>query len=99
MLRNEIPENLRRQMLWERQQVEGPLNRTRPSRDNELKPLATTPNMVQLRPKGSTNQERLEGSGDSERRGEETEEDMAEKWRKAIARNRNWADTYHTSGW
>jgi hypothetical protein len=31
--------------------------------------------------------------------GEEAEEDMAEKWRKAIARNTNWADTHHTSGW
>ena len=35
---------------------------------SELKPLATTPNMVQLRPKGHTDQERLEGSGGTEGR-------------------------------
>ncbi|KAJ2917371.1 hypothetical protein MD484_g3038, partial [Candolleomyces efflorescens] len=113
MLRNEMPESLRRQLLWERQQAGVPIRRTTSTggggggagRGNVLgglKPLTTTPSMVQLRPKGSTNQDQLKGSGDRERRasgGKEAEDDMAEKRRKAMARNRSWADTYHTSGW
>jgi hypothetical protein len=110
MLRNEMPESLRRQLLWERQQAGVPIRRTTSTgggagRGNVLgglRPLTTTPSMVQLRPKGSTNQDQLKGSGDRERRasgGKEAEDDMAEKKRKAMARNKSWADTYHTSGW
>lgn len=68
MLKNEMPESLRRQLLWERKQA-APIRRTSssgvvgggPARNNALtglRPLTTTPNksMVQLHAKGAGNQ-------------------------------------------
>ncbi|RXW15141.1 hypothetical protein EST38_g10712 [Candolleomyces aberdarensis] len=89
MLRNEMPESLRRQLLWERQQAGVPIRRTTSTGGagagtnnllGGLKPLTTTPSIVQLRPKGSTNREQqLKGSGDRERRasgGKEGDDDL-----------------------
>ncbi|TEB33479.1 hypothetical protein FA13DRAFT_1789922 [Coprinellus micaceus] len=123
MLRNEMSESLRRQLLWERQQAGVPIRRTTstghvgPQRNNALnglKPLTTTPSMVQLHAKGTGNRQQsnlrqevgasgsgaIRGSGDRERRASSRQsEGDQEARRQALARNRSWTNDYHTSGW
>lgn len=78
MLKTELSESMRRQLLWERQV------------SSNTNPALTTrrPNQG-LRPLTSTNSE---GSRDAP-----TEQD--ERRRRAMARNRSWADDYHYTGW
>jgi len=118
MLQTEMSESLRRNLLWERQVSKVNLVGYRAStnggsRNNVLaglKPLTTTPSMVQLRAKGEvgtaaaagpSNAERTKSS-DRDRRGSggggEAEE-REERRRLAIARNKSWADDYHFKGW
>lgn len=123
MLRNEMSESLRRQLLWERQQAGVPIRRTtstghvgpqRTSALNGIKPLTTTPSMVQLHAKGTGNRQpshlrqevgaggsdTIRGSGERERRGSaRTTDGDQEARRQALARNRSWTNDYHTSGW
>ncbi|TFK27887.1 hypothetical protein FA15DRAFT_665904 [Coprinopsis marcescibilis] len=79
---------------------------------SDLKPLTSTPSMVQLHARGSgaVAQGDARGSGDRDRRasgdgavagrGEQLPpEAIEEQRRRALARNRSWANNYHTSGW
>lgn len=75
-----------------------------------LKPLTTTPSMVQLRAKGEAAGNGNGAAGpsgadttqpsDRERRGSGGEaEEREERRRLAMARNKSWADDYHFKGW
>ena len=115
MLQTEMSESLRRNLLWERQvskvNLVGYRASTNGGRNNVLgglKPLTTTPSMVQLRAKGEagnvaagpSNAERTKSS-DRERRGSggREAEEREERRRLAMARNKSWADDYHFKGW
>ncbi|KAF6755376.1 hypothetical protein DFP72DRAFT_811540 [Ephemerocybe angulata] len=100
MLKSEMSESLRRQLLWERRQAGVPIRRTTSTGGvaanpkinalNPLRPLTTTPSMVQLRAKGRAS------TGLQDAHAAEVEDDRK---RTAMARNRSWAHDYHTSGW
>ncbi|THH12667.1 hypothetical protein EW146_g7481 [Bondarzewia mesenterica] len=107
MLATELSESLRRNLLWERQvskpAVGGmrrhgllsgglrPLTSTATTTPADATPAATTSSNETLQqtqqqdngPEGSTNEI----------------EDKEERKRRAMARNRSWADDYHYSGW
>lgn len=64
------------------------------------------PNMVQLLPKGTLAKKEREKDKEREkersktRSGErESEQEMEERRRRAMARNKSWADDYHCRGW
>ena len=90
MLSTELSESLRRNLLWERQvsKVGGQPYQRRPvsALNPGVRPL-TSANEIQA--SGS-------GSGDTDTHKPESKE---ERRRKALDRNRTWADDYHTSGW
>jgi len=92
MLSTELSESLRRNLLWERQVSKGNIRRTASQGGNRhsvlggLQPLTAVPSMVQLRPKGMPPPA-------------EEPLDQEERKRRAVARNKSWADDYHYSGW
>lgn len=87
MLKTELSESMRRQLLWERQV------------SSNTNPVLATRRVSQgiggLRPLTSTSSE---GIKDTVTRGAEAQ-DKDERRRRAMARNRSWADDYHYSGW
>jgi len=111
MLRSEMSESLRRQLLWERKQ--GGIRKTSSSTMvngeqrrqhsvlNPLRPMTAAPSMVELAPKGSQKRRESESAGESgdRRRPSNGKEDRAEQKRLAMARNRSWADDFHLTGW
>lgn len=118
MLQTEMSESLRRNLLWERQVSKVNLVGYRASTNGGsrgnvlggLKPLTTTPSMVQLRAKGEAAGNGNGAAGpsgadttqpsDRERRGSGGEaEEREERRRLAMARNKSWADDYHFKGW
>jgi len=90
MLSTELSESLRRNLLWERQvsKVGGQPYQRRPV-------SALIPG---LRPLTSVNEAQASGSGsgDGDKPKSESKE---ERRKKALDRNRSWADEYHYSGW
>ncbi|KAG1729862.1 uncharacterized protein EDB91DRAFT_1158861 [Suillus paluster] len=88
MLRQELSESMRRQLLWERQ-VSSTTNPAATARRasngvlNGLRPLASTTSMGEQN--GATKSAEAQ--------------DKDERKRRAMARNRSWADDYHYSGW
>jgi hypothetical protein len=90
MLSTELSESLRRNLLWERQvsKVGGQPYQRRPV-------SALTPG---LRPLTSVNEGQASGSGsaDTDKPKSDSKE---ERRKKALDRNRSWADEYHYSGW
>ena len=90
MLSTELSESLRRNLLWERQvsKVGGQPYQRRPV-------SALTPG---VRPLTSVNEGQASGSGsgDTDKSKPESKE---ERRKKALDRNRSWADEYHYSGW
>lgn len=90
MLSTELSESLRRNLLWERQvsKVGGQPYQRRPV-------SALIPG---LRPLTSVNESQASGSGsgDGDKPNSESKE---ERRKKALDRNRSWADEYHYSGW
>jgi hypothetical protein len=89
MLSTELSESLRRNLLWERQvsmiNMVGP--RKRPGAlSGGLRPMTTV--------NGDGN-----AAGGASRSGDEREREREEARRKALARNRSWADDYHYAGW
>ena len=90
MLSTELSESLRRNLLWERQvsKVGGQPYQRRPV-------SALNPG---LRPLTSVNEGQTpgSGSGDTDNPKPESKE---ERRKKALDRNRSWADEYHYSGW
>ncbi|KAG1887098.1 hypothetical protein F4604DRAFT_2041368 [Suillus subluteus] len=88
MLRTELSESMRRQLLWERQvsSTTNPAANARRSNNGViggLRPLASTTSM---------------GENPSATKSAEAQ-DRDERKRRAMARNRSWADDYHYSGW
>lgn len=88
MLRTELSESMRRQLLWERQvsSTTNPAANARRANNGVLgglRPLASTTSM---------------GENPSATKSAETQ-DRDERKRRAMARNRSWADDYHYSGW
>lgn len=112
MLRTEMSESLRQNLLWQRQlsktDVIGPRRRSSGALSNGLKPLTTIPNVVQLSAKKDAESRSLlaGGSGDvggdrnGERRGSGGATDgQTGKEKTTLSRNRSWADEYHYAGW
>jgi Protein of unknown function (DUF3295) len=107
MLRTELSESVRRGLLWERQQGVRPIKRTTSAGNAEglgrfppIPQLAASPSMVQLRPK----MRRLEGQEEGAVTGaapakKATPEELEERKKRALARNRSDANNFHTSGW
>ncbi|KAG2146105.1 uncharacterized protein EDB93DRAFT_1251070 [Suillus bovinus] len=88
MLRTELSESMRRQLLWERQvsSTTNPAANARRANNNVLgglRPLSSTTSV---------------GENPSATRSAEAQ-DRDERKRRAMARNRSWADDYHYSGW
>ncbi|KAG2347852.1 hypothetical protein BDR05DRAFT_996189 [Suillus weaverae] len=88
MLRTELSESMRRQLLWERQvsSTTNPAANARRANNGVLgglRPLASTTSM---------------GENPSATKSAEAQ-DRDERKRRAMARNRSWADDYHYSGW
>lgn len=87
MLKTELSESMRRQLLWERQVS----SNTNPA----LAARRASQGIGGLRPLTSTSSE---GIRDTSTRSAEAQ-DKDERRRRAMARNRSWADDYHYSGW
>ena len=87
MLKTELSESMRRQLLWERQVS----SNTNPA----LVARRATQGLGGLRPLTSTSSD---GIRDTPTRAAEAQ-DRDEQRRRAMARNRSWADDYHYSGW
>lgn len=86
MLKQELSESMRRQLLWERQ-VSSTTNPAATARRNNSV-------LSGLRPLSSTTSVQNPGATKSAEN-----EDKDERKRRAMARNRSWADDYHFSGW
>jgi hypothetical protein len=87
MLKTELSESMRRQLLWERQVS----SNTNPA----LVARRASQGLGGLRPLTSTSSD---GIRDTSTRTTEAQ-DRDERKRRAMARNRSWADDYHYSGW
>ncbi|KAG1905388.1 uncharacterized protein F5891DRAFT_1170427 [Suillus fuscotomentosus] len=88
MLRTELSESMRRQLLWERQvsSTTNPAANARRTNNGVLgglRPLASTTSV---------------GENPSATKSAEAQ-DRDERRQRAMARNRSWADDYHYSGW
>jgi len=90
MLSTELSESLRRNLLWERQvsKVGGQPYQRRPV-------SALNPG---LRPLTSVNESQASGSGSGDTDSPKPES-KEERRKRALDRNRSWADEYHYSGW
>lgn len=106
MLSNELTEDLRRNLLWERQVSNSNLAAMKRSASGGgsrhsilggLRPLTAAPSMVQLHAKGTGPPEAAVNDDRQHRRPSPAEEE--ERRRKAMARNKSWANDYHHSGW
>ncbi|KAF8557064.1 hypothetical protein OG21DRAFT_398937 [Imleria badia] len=86
MLKTELSESMRRQLLWERQVS----SNTNPA----LVARRATQGLSGLRPTTSTSSD---GINDTSTRTEAQDRD--ERRRRAMARNRSWTDDYHYAGW
>ena len=87
MLKTELSESMRRQLLWERQVS----SNTNPA----LVARRASQGLGGLRPLTSSSSD---GIRDTSTRTTEAQ-DSDERRRRAMARNRSWADDYHYSGW
>ncbi|KAH9910328.1 uncharacterized protein BXZ73DRAFT_58645 [Epithele typhae] len=91
MLSTELSESLRRQVLWERQVGRGNAGAQRRSFGGGVRPLTTV--------EGFRGQQQGQPSGQQQQQGQGAAEDPEERRKRALARNRSWADEYHYSGW
>jgi len=68
--------------------------------EQESEERVVPPNMVQLLPKGTLAQKEKAKERQREKElGGPSAEPVEEKRRRAMARNKSWADDYHYSGW
>jgi Protein of unknown function (DUF3295) len=103
MLATELSESLRRNLLWERQisKIGGggaPRRRSTLLGNDGLRPLTS---MATSSNGGNSNQSDGRGgtrSGDETINGRERDP-KEERRRRALAKNKSWADDYHYSGW
>jgi len=97
MLSTELSESLRRNLLWERQVSKnvmvGPKKPSTSVLGSALRPLTSMTAGEPSKPSGAN----LKPSTSHENREERAEKD--DRKRRAMARNRSWADDYHYSGW
>ncbi|KAF4597715.1 hypothetical protein EYR40_008180 [Pleurotus pulmonarius] len=106
-LQSEMPESLRRNLLWERQVSKmnlGPRRRSTGTGEGAAgRPghLTTTPSMVQLSAKTSNTSVKETEEKERQRQRELEARENEERMRRVLAktRNRSWADDYHASGW
>lgn len=91
MLASELSESLRRNLLWERQMGKQaqPKRQSATALSGALRPLTST-----TAGESSTNGGSTKPSASHEGR-----DDRDDRKRRAMARNRSWADDYHYSGW
>lgn len=106
MLRTEMSESVRRGLLTERQQGVRPIKRTTSASNAEglgrfpaIPQLAASPSMVQLRPKVRRLDGQEEGVVTAPPVKKATPEELEERKKRALARNRSDANNFHTSGW
>jgi hypothetical protein len=108
MMSTELSESLRRNLLWERQIGHPPRRQYSTSvLGNQPRPLAPTaplepePNAAQRsREERLRRQRQQEAEQQQQQPHRTTEQQLMEQRRAAaLARNRSWADDYHTSGW
>ncbi|KAF4617806.1 hypothetical protein D9613_006181 [Agrocybe pediades] len=107
MFSAEIPESLRHDVFWlhkvEREEAAGirrsaSVGGSEPSvLGNPLRPLTTVPSVVTLFSKGSVLPKT--GMADDMPVAESSNRERDERRREAMARNKSWANDYHTSGW
>ncbi|KAM5539216.1 hypothetical protein V8D89_007089 [Ganoderma adspersum] len=91
MLQTELSESLRRNLLWERQVSRVNLTGRRAGTlGSALRPLTAVNGDPAVQ-----QQQQAQGSGQQA----QVPDDKEEKRRRAMARNRSWADEYHYSGW
>ncbi|KAI0819287.1 hypothetical protein BC628DRAFT_1342326 [Trametes gibbosa] len=108
MLQTELSESLRRNLLWERQVSKVKITSRRGGvLGSGLRPLtAMNGDMTQQQLQqqhGQLGRQGFEGQQPGQGYGpgasKQGTEDMEERRRKTLARNRSWADDYHYSGW
>ncbi|KAA1479005.1 hypothetical protein DENSPDRAFT_846016 [Dentipellis sp. KUC8613] len=96
MLSTELSESLRRNLLWERQvsktNLIGNPKRSSTLLGNGLRPLTSTTT-------ADTTKQANGSRPGGDKSGGNGEPDREDRKRKAMARNRSWADDYHYSGW
>jgi len=90
MLSTELSESLRRNLLWERQLIKAMAPKRQSILGNGLRPLTSTTGGESSRSGGANPKPSTSHDGRDEK---------ADKRRRAMARNRSWADDYHYSGW
>ena len=86
MLKTELSESMRRQLLWERQVS---------SNNNPALVARRSQGSSGLRPLTSTSSDGIRDTSTTTAEAQDREE----RRRRAMARNRSWADDYHYSGW
>lgn len=109
MLQTELSESLRRNLLWERQVSRINMTGRRVGvLGSGLRPLtamngegtAPTAQLNGFVPQVPQAQQGLQqGLGQPQQQQPQGQEDNEERKRRAMARNRSWADEYHYSGW
>lgn len=92
MLSNELSESLRRNLLWERQ-----VSKQRPMGVAPRRQVGTLGTGV--RPLAAISGNEPQDANASGGGGPTTSANVEERKRKAIARNKSWADDYHGAGW
>ncbi|KAL4065034.1 hypothetical protein V8B97DRAFT_2025818 [Scleroderma yunnanense] len=97
MLRTELSESMRRQLLWERQvsSTTNPAAAARRTSQGGLRPLATTTASESASPARGGAGSGANGTGELVN----ANEDREERRRRALSRNWTWADDYHFAGW
>ncbi|TBU36860.1 hypothetical protein BD309DRAFT_877570 [Dichomitus squalens] len=94
MLQTELSESLRRNLLWERQVSRMNMTGWRGGvLGSGLRPLTSMNDMPVQQAQGSDPQQQQQQPQQGQL------DDKEEKRRRAMARNRSWADDYHYSGW
>ncbi|TCD62494.1 hypothetical protein EIP91_006815 [Steccherinum ochraceum] len=103
MLSTELSESLRRNLLWERQvskvSMTGGARRGGGLLSNGLRPLTAVTQESAAAAAAAAATTNGNGTRHPTRQNSSNSGDKDERKRAAMARNRSWADDYHTSGW
>jgi hypothetical protein len=104
MLATELSESLRRNLLWERQVSKTNLLGNAGRRNglgggggggSRLATMVVNGNAQAVPSQQQQQQQQQQGRGD----GDGAQENIAEHRQRALARNRTWADDFHSTGW
>ncbi|KAI0260468.1 hypothetical protein BC834DRAFT_1044630 [Gloeopeniophorella convolvens] len=102
MLATELSESLRRNLLWERQVSKTNLlgnGRRNVGLSGGMRPLTTMGGNGNAQAGPSQQQQQRQQSQHQQQGQGAAEDSMAERRRRALARNRTWADDFHYAGW